>query len=552
MTSETCRHCGSAIPAGALSCPTCGAAVSALAETAPAPAITSAPASGQYTPYPASSGVWAPPGQGGQAPYPNTYPQGYPAAYPPAYPASGGYPPYGYPWGYYAPQYGAPKVARPGETYALVISWIVTVASGISILLGLLALLLVAFGVVTGFGDDLAFLGSVSGFTLGPIIGGAFGLWYGILGIRRKASRRFILPNAWLIFGLSALAIVGGVALWQLNFSLGRAPGVALGVLPLAALTGALPALTILAFTTKRLRNPSSRRRVWMSLFYGLTLAPLIAVTLELILTYIIAVALHLNAQDAQSLVGQPQSSHLSPGLTIALLLVLSVVAPIIEEGAKPLGALLAIRRLRTPGEAFLVGLAAGVGFDMLETLGYIGQGQADWITVSIDRVGAGLLHGVGAGMGALGWYYLVNGKGVPLRWLRGVGCGLYAVVQHGVFNAFSLIGNWLPSNIGDWLNQPYYIGDLPISNSDVIYLGIYLYLIGFLLFMTQRLLRAKGMPAPPEPAPPAPWPTYGAWAGYPPYAWQGYPGYQAYPGYPQPAPGASGPVARQIQGGAR
>lgn len=581
LTKEPCRHCGVAIPDGAQSCPVCGAPVDAtptrsdLGETAQRPALTAntapqppgAPAAGQYTPYPVTSGVWAPPGQSGQAHYPPNpaYPTAYPGYYP-AYPAQAGYPqaqPYGALWAYYAPQYSAPAKRAPGETYALVISWIVTSVSGISVLCGLLVTLLALIGAFTGSGDDLSFLGAISGFSLAPVIGGAFGLWYGILGIRRKTSPRFSLPNAWLIFGLTVLAIGGGVALWQYNFSMTRAPGTAFGVLPLAALTGALPALAILAFTTQRLHNPSSRRRVWMSLFYGMTLAPLIAVILEFILSYIIVYALNLSPQEQQSVLGQPGTSNLSPAATIAMLLVLSVVAPIVEEGAKPLGALLAIRRLRTPGEAFLVGLAAGVGFDILETIGYIGQGQADWISVAIDRVGAGLLHGVGAGMGALGWYYLINGQGVPLRWLRGIGCGLYAVVQHGVFNAFSLIGQILPANINNWLNQPFYIGDLPISNSDIIYLGIYLYLIGFLLFMTHRLLGAKGMPERKPPLPVTqPAPAVGA---YPPYAYQGYPGYSAYPGYPAPTypaypayppstPGASAPApdTQQPLGGAR
>ncbi|MGH2505459.1 MAG: zinc-ribbon domain-containing protein, partial [Ktedonobacterales bacterium] len=321
MTNESCRHCGAEVPEGALSCTTCGAPVVAtptmtgLGETAqraaiastPAPLPANGPASGQYIPYPAPAGVWSAPGQLGQAPYPTAYP----TAYPPAYPAGAGYPqaqPYGYPWAYYAPQYGAPQRAMraPGEVYAQVLSWIVTVVSGIGILCGLIVTLLAVISAISGSGDDLSFLGAITGFSLAPIIGGAFGLWYGITGIRRKSSPRFGLPNAWLIFGLTVLAIGGGVALWQYNFSQTRAPGAALGVLPLAALTGVLPALTILAFTTQRLRNPSSRRRVWMSLFYGMTLAPLIAVILETILTLIIALALHLSAQDTQSVLGQP------------------------------------------------------------------------------------------------------------------------------------------------------------------------------------------------------------------------------------------------------
>lgn len=579
MTKEFCWRCGAVVPEGAQTCPACGAAQYAptpddmLQETAPRqafappsqPAPPAAPegAPAQYAPYPAPSGVWAPPAQPSYTPYP-TYP-GYPAAYPTGagYPQAGawGQPPsYGYPWGYYGPYYAPPQEVKraPGETYALVISWIVTVASGLSILGGLLVTALASIVASSGSSDDLSFFGSVIGFSLAPVLGGAFGLWYGISGIRRRPSPRFGLPNAWLLLALALVAIGGGVALWQYNFSQTRAPGVALGMLPLVALAGALPALAILALTTQRLRDPSTRRHVWMSFFYGMTLAPLLAVIIEYVLSLIIIAALHLSGQDAQSVLGQPGVDSSSPSVLIAMLLVLSVVAPLVEESVKPLGALLAIRRLRTPAEAFLVGLAAGVGFDIFETIGYIGQGQADWVTVAIDRIGAGLLHGVGAGMATLGWYYFINGSGVQLRWLRGIGCGVYAVAQHALFNAFSFIGAVLPSNVNDWLNQPFYIGDLPLQNADIIYLGIYLYLIGFLLFMTRQLWHAKGMPERKPPLPAAPnWPApYGPYGqyGYAPYA--GYPGYAPYGPYGQPTAPGGGPTpaadAQQPVGGAR
>jgi hypothetical protein len=280
-----------------------------------------------------------------------------------------------------------------------------------------------------------------------------------------------------------------------------------------------------------------------------MTLAPLFAVILETIISLIIIAVFNLTAQDAQSVLGQPNTSNPSPKLFIAMLLVLSVVAPIVEEGVKPLAALLAIRRLRTPAEAFLVGLAAGVGFDILETIGYIGQGQADWVSVAIGRVGAGLLHGVGAGMAALGWYYLINGSGVRLRWLRGIGCGLYAVLQHSLFNAFALVGQALPSSVSDWLNQPLYVGALPLQNEDIIYLAIYLLMLGVLIFVTSRLWRAKGMPERKPPIATAPaWPAmpYGAYAPYAPY---GQYGSFAPGGWPAPAPM---PQTQQPVGGAR
>jgi RsiW-degrading membrane proteinase PrsW (M82 family) len=465
--------------------------------------------------------------------------------------------PASYGWVYYAPQYAAQPPRAPGETYALVIAWIVTVASALAILGGLLVTALASLGAVTGQGDDLSYLGGIIGFSLAPIVGGGFGLWYGIQGIQRRPSPRFGLPTAWLMLALAVLAVGGGVALWQYDYSQMRAPGTAAGMLPLAMLAGALPALAILAFTTQRLRNPSTRRHVWMSLFYGMSLAPLLAVIFELILSLIIVAAFHLSAQDAQSVLGQPNTSNPSPSLVVAMLLVLSVVAPLVEEGVKPLAALLVIRRLRTPAEAFLVGLAAGVGFDMLETIGYIGQGQADWVSIAIDRIGAGLLHGVGAGMGALAWYYLINGSGVRLRWLRAIGCGLYAVLQHSLFNALSFSDQILPSNISAWMNRPFYLGGLPLQNADAIYLVAYGVILGVLTFMTSRLWRARGMaerkpPLAPTPQawpawPAAPYGYYAPYAQYSQYGQHSQSGQFAPGGWPAPIPQTQQPL-----GGAR
>ena len=589
MTKDSCPHCGAVAQPGVARCATCGAwlgetptlgsAYSAdsgvstpPATTSPTPATqTSATPQAQpvypanttgYSAYPAATGA---PGAPTQPAYP-AYPaySGYPAypAYPtyPAYPpnqgvAPGVYPypagsnaPYGYaptyggyvysPYGYYMPAYGGyayPAKPRraPGEVYALVIAWIVTALAGISVIGGALISLLSLFALFGGQGDDLSFLGSILGFSLGPIFAGGFGLWYGIRGIMRRPSPRFQLPPAWVMLTLALAAIGGALALWSVNQGLGRAPGAAFGVLPLAMLTGALPALAILAFTTQRLGDPSSRRHVWVSLFYGMTLAPLLAVFFEGILALVIVAVLGLTGQDAQSVLSPSTSGQPSPQVALAMFLLLSVVAPLVEEGVKPLGALLAVRRLRTPGEMFLVGLAAGVGFDMFETIGYIGQGQADWVSVSIERIGAGLLHGVGAGMGALGWYYLINGKGVPLRWLRAAGAFLYAILQHGVFNGFSLAGQLLPASVNDWLSAPLYLGPLPLQRMDIIYLCVYAFILGVLIIMTSRLVGAKGMPQQPPRAPE--WPA----GGYP---------YAPYPAIPwgyglAPAPAATAPM---------
>jgi RsiW-degrading membrane proteinase PrsW (M82 family) len=407
------------------------------------------------------------------------------------------------------------------------------------VLCGLLGCLIALVLITDGSGDNLALLGGIIGYSLAPVVGGGFGLWYGILGIMRRPSPRFQLPPAWIMLGLTVLAIGGGLAVWMINLSLGRAPGAAFDVLPLALLAGALPALAILAFTTQRLHDPSTRRHVWMSLIYGATLAPLIAVIVELILTLIIVFALGLTGSDAQAVLTNQGAGAPTGAVALAMFLVLSVVAPVVEEGVKPLGALLAIRRLRVPGEAFLVGLAAGIGFDIFETIGYIGMGQADWISVAIERVGAGLLHGVGAGMGALGWYYLINGKGVRLRWLRAIGCFAYALIQHGTFNAFSLIGLLLPPSLNQWLGEPFKLGTLPLQRMDVVFLVIYALILTVLIIMTSLLPRAKGMPASPQPPQPQ-WPAGYPYSPYGPYAYPAIPwGY----GLTQP-PAAQAPQA--------
>ncbi|HEV2238746.1 MAG TPA: PrsW family glutamic-type intramembrane protease, partial [Ktedonobacterales bacterium] len=186
-----------------------------------------------------------------------------------------------------------------------------------------------------------------------------------------------------------------------------------------------------------------------------------------------------------------------NPTQVLMFILVASVAAPVVEEGFKPLGAVLLLPRVRGPAEAFLLGLAAGEGFAVIETLTYFGLGQADWINVAIDRIGAGLLHGVGAGMGALGWYYLIRGKGVPLRWLRGFGALAYAVVQHGIFNGSVLIGNVAP--IGRWLSSPaplISLGALPIERSFVVELVLYALVLSVLTYMTGRLRHAPQSPA--------------------------------------------------------
>jgi RsiW-degrading membrane proteinase PrsW (M82 family) len=465
----------------------------ALAPVTPAsnlaPAAASSPAqAAQVAGGPSVSG-W--PGWYPWYPYAQ-YPSGYPAAYPYAYPAA-----------YYYPNAIAARPKRaPGETYALVVSSIVVGLSALSLLCGLTMAILALLIARAGLLDNLLFQGALLVPAVVALVGGGLALYFGVRGLLRHPSPRFTLPHPWLFVGLTALVLASAILIWHLDLASG--PGPAIAVFPLELLSGALPAFAILAFVSWRLRMPGTRRHVWMSLLYGVTLAPLLALIFELV------------ASIAFQIVS-PISSTLNPNdpvLIFHLLIVISVFAPLIEEGVKPLGAILIMPRLRTPVSAFLVGLAGGIGFDMFETtFTYIGQGEADWIQIALLRVGAGLLHGLGAGMVALGWYFFINGKGVRLRWWKGAGCVLYAVLQHGIFNGSALLIGVLPDPIEKWLQQPLYLGQMPLTVSDLPLIGLDVVILGVLIFVTGRLMRSwrtdssrpTAVPAPAEGSPASP-----------------------------------------------
>ncbi|HEX8037078.1 MAG TPA: hypothetical protein VF510_24695, partial [Ktedonobacterales bacterium] len=238
-TQQYCPHCGSPVEGGSERCRTCGAAVvalplspsseaSQLAETSssdrsnsatpfvvstpPATTPIASPAAGydaasqgneskSAAPAPPTSmPTGVPPYVPGGYGYPSLAQGGYGSPQPaptygwPAYgypanpysynPYGGygyGYPayPYAYPWSYYPYSYYVPRRRPPNETYALVVSWVVTVAGGLSVICGLLVALLLMRTISRGDGDNLVTAGNYLGFFLAPLVGGAIALYYG-------------------------------------------------------------------------------------------------------------------------------------------------------------------------------------------------------------------------------------------------------------------------------------------------------------------------------------------------------------------------------------
>lgn len=360
--------------------------------------------------------------------YPLIPPSGQPPAYP-GYAVHPGYAPYpaypgapGYPYGWSPPR-------PPGDTYRKVLSIIALVAASLLLLGGLGGVLLIALLDVTGSGQDLSTVDLLVTGTLFALVGGGAGLYHCIRSLMRRASAPFSLPSFWILLALTIVIMGGGIAL----FATKQPTGSVTLIEPLVLLSGIVPGMTVLAFGLQQLRSQVSWRHVILSLACGATLTIAVASILELVLTFVLLGAGSLNIDI----------SDLNPNgpIGIATILVLvSLIAPLVEETTKQIGGFFLLPRLKGPQEAFLIGLAAGVGFAIVESSGYIGSAQADWVGIAFGRVGTGLLHGMGAAMAGVGWYYLFRGQGLRGRWRIGIGCLIYAYVQHAVFNGSQVL----------------------------------------------------------------------------------------------------------------
>ncbi|HLQ10841.1 MAG TPA: PrsW family glutamic-type intramembrane protease [Ktedonobacteraceae bacterium] len=459
--------------------------------------------------FPPPAAGYAPPGSS----YPNfavpspSY-QGYvsgppippvPPAYPPYgayhnYPQPGAYP-YAYPYAY-AP----PRPPRDGYLFGVGIA--AFIGSILVLLGGLLSFFLLLFvqtvhtSTITA---DQSFAGSVlfAAFALIGLIGGGFGLYHSTRSVfLRKPSSEFSLPTFWLFVALYAALMVGGFVLH--NQGQDQANLTLLAVLILLA--GLFPALAVLALGNQRLRFrlrlpkvvnwPTSWRRLTFAIVSGATLGILVAGLLEWVL-----LAALVRGQGVNPLlcINNPNAGGCqNPNVYNLLFIAVAIIAPIVEETVKPLAVIILIGRMRSAAEAFVLGLACGIGFDLIETSGYIASSTAHWLDIALIRTGAGLLHGMGAGMVALGWYYLTHpGKN---RIPKAVGCWLYAVVQHALWNGSAFM-TLLPGGPGTFFSNTLTIGPVTLFFYEFVNIGEAIFILLFFLYITYRI-REKTVPA--------------------------------------------------------
>ena len=478
-----------------------------------------------YPPYPHYPGYqpqdYSPQGYNYPPPAPNYAPfGGYPPQRP-GYTPNAGYPSYqGYvsppPYAPIAPPYqgyngyaaNANMYAYPWQpplpkrdAYLLAIGITSLVGSILVLLAGLGAIVLLALITVVphstlSTSEYFASIMLFIGFACAGVVGGGFGLYHSIRSVfLRKPSADFVMPQFWIFF-LLYLAVIGAAYWLQIRGMAVTYPTVTVILIAFAAI---FPALTILALGDRRLHFPrkapwpTSWRRFTLAIVSGATLGVGLAAVLEFILELLLV---HGQATNPLLCVDQPNAPNCQdPGVYNIILIVVAVMAPLIEETVKPLAVIIFIGRIRSAAEAFVLGLAAGMGFNLIETTGYISSGYQDWLSVALIRTGSGLLHGFGAAMVTLGWYYLTHpGK---QRGLKVAGCWTYAVLQHAIWN-----GSWgltlLPGSIGSFFNNTNVtIGSISLPSYALVNIAEALFMLAFFIYMTGTL-RTKQPSSPP------------------------------------------------------
>lgn len=195
-----------------------------------------------------------------------------------------------------------------------------------------------------------------------------------------------------------------------------------------------------------------SRQRLWGLLTTGMLLGTSLAVLVEVGIAALGLMAggvyLVLHPQDLltlQQLAAEleristmqealealrPWLDH--PQLIILALAFFSGVTPLIEEGAKSLGAWAIFDRLRIPADGFVAGVIGGAGFGLVEGLFASAQPDQNWALTLMIRGGSTMMHITAAGLA--GWgigSYRVSG-----RFGRMLSGYALAVLIHGLWNA--------------------------------------------------------------------------------------------------------------------
>ena len=221
-----------------------------------------------------------------------------------------------------------------------------------------------------------------------------------------------------------------------------------------------VPVFWLLQFGTRKI-YPRGVKRNWIVFGLNLTIQPMLAVTLEVILFIvlilfifigmaILAPAIMQNTINAlESISNLPVTTVeemdtllaewlQKPMVLLFVQLFVSLLVPLLEELIKPILVLRWWKHPLAPVEGFWLGLIGGATFSIYETFGNIANMVIveDWYYLLLARIGTSLLHmGTAAFMG---WALMATFK--DHKWLRILGVYTACVILHGGWNFFAII----------------------------------------------------------------------------------------------------------------
>jgi RsiW-degrading membrane proteinase PrsW (M82 family) len=301
---------------------------------------------------------------------------------------------------------------------------------------------IVPFSLIDGSADTPVYiLVSLMLVTVTLAAGGAV-FYHANRSLNGKPSRPMRLPSMFLLMDVFLFLLLLGIFMGSVE-AVRR-----VFIPPLLYLAAALPPLWAISWFLKQKENGQIHltwRRGMTAFAGGVSISLFIAIVLETLLTLVIQI-LGFNLLDAVAenmdtflyVLGRSRWAAVmtSPGF-IYVFLQFTLIAPLVEELAKPLVVLPILRNLNRR-ETFLIGAIAGAGFAMLENGIYATIGISLWIEFLFVRALGSAIQPLGSGLVALGWREILRGEpGAWGSWARRFGI---VVVMHALWNAGSLL----------------------------------------------------------------------------------------------------------------
>jgi len=294
--------------------------------------------------------------------------------------------------------------------YIAVIVGIFLILSGIAAAIGYFGL-----PILLSFDDALTSeLGNIAALYLG-LIGGGLAVYHGFGAITNKKSSTLKLPSFYIFWVILGLVLGLGTLIIENNIVVDYL------FPPLFVLGAALSAFAVLGWAYRRMGFPITWRQASLAFVCGSTLAVFVAIILETTLPYLGYMLFeplwYITEEFADLAWGAPgfiERLFASP-LILVFLAVVALEAPIPEEFAKALGIPMFGRgRIQNERQAFAIGLASGAGFAILENMLYEGlyahYSGWSWGGITLLRSIGSVLHPIGTGIIALGWFRMKEG----------------------------------------------------------------------------------------------------------------------------------------------